>query len=119
MYGWLGGYLHAEAVAANRELKQLSNDVRHEMALANVQEQLERQALVIRSLLEVCARKGLFTDPEFRQVLDEVDLSDGRRDGKLKPQGGPRVCPNCGKTNSRRAVGCMYCGEPLQDRELL
>ena len=30
-----------------------------------------------------------------------------------------RECPQCGKTNGKRAVKCMYCGEVLEMREVM
>jgi len=42
----------------------------------------------------------------------EVDLRDGRTDGKMATQ--LLDCPACGKrTNSRRSI-CVMCGAPLE-----
>jgi hypothetical protein len=117
-YGWIGGYLHASRAATSATQAEGSAR-RAEFALARLEDQLERQALIIRSLLEVCARKKVFDEPEFRELVNEIDLSDGRLDGKYKPQAAPIECVECGKINGKRAVTCMYCGEDLPGRDLM
>ncbi|MCB9933450.1 MAG: zinc ribbon domain-containing protein [Planctomycetes bacterium] len=120
-YGWIHGYYAYEAStsAANSAVDAASSARRAENALARLEDALDRQALIIRTLLSMCEAKGLFNEPEFRELMNEVDLSDGRLDGKFKPQAMPRSCPNCGKTNGKRAVTCMYCGAQLEGRELI
>jgi hypothetical protein len=39
-------------------------------------------ALVCESLIRLGERKGLFTREELLEVMNEVDLEDGRKDGK-------------------------------------
>jgi hypothetical protein len=81
--------------------------------------QIEQQALVIRSLVEMCARKGLFSEEELRDVIREIDLSDGRLDGRYRPETGPVLCPQCAKPNARKLTSCMYCGAELTNRDIL
>ncbi|MCB9894345.1 MAG: zinc ribbon domain-containing protein [Planctomycetes bacterium] len=118
-YGWVHNSYGAARQAAHAATDAESSARRAENAMARLEDAIERQTLIIRSLLEVCSRKGVFTEDEFREIVTEVDLSDGRLDGKYKPQLGPQQCANCGKTNGKRAVTCMYCGNPLDGRELV
>lgn len=120
-YGWIHGYYNTDSAnrAMNAATDAASSARRAENALSRLEDALDRQALVIRTLLSFCEAKGLFNEAEFRELMNEVDLSDGRLDGKFKPQATPRSCPNCGKTNGKRAVTCMYCGEQLEGRELI
>ena len=117
-YGWVQNYGAAQR-ASNSANDAESAARRAENTTARLEDALERQALIIRTLLEACSRKNLFTEDEFRELLTEIDLSDGRLDGKYKPQQGPQECTNCGKTNGKRAVTCMYCGTPLEIREIM
>ena len=41
-------------------------------------------ALVCESLIRIGERKGLFTRQELLDVMREVDLEDGKKDGKFK-----------------------------------
>jgi len=117
-YGWVHSYYN------NTATQQAANDAtsaarRAENALARLEDALDRQALVIRTLLTACEKAGMFNESTFRELMNDVDLSDGRLDGKFKPQAGPRECHACGKTNGKRAVTCMYCGVPLEGREIV
>ncbi|MCZ7604583.1 MAG: zinc ribbon domain-containing protein [Planctomycetota bacterium] len=120
-YSWVHGYYNHQntASAAHAASDAASSARRAENVAARLEDALDRQALIIRTLLSMCEAKGLFNEPEFRELMNEVDLSDGRLDGKYKPQATPRSCPQCGKTNGRRAVTCMYCGAQLEGRELI
>lgn len=79
----------------------------------------ERVALMLRSIVTLCERKGLFTEEEFRQIVDEIDFSDGKRDGKLTETVQPIACPQCGKVNAHKALKCMYCGQDLPRQTVL
>lgn len=120
-YGWVHGYRSAGASHGAQSAAIDANGAsrRAENALALMEDALDRQALIIRTLLMACEKKGLFNEAEFRELVNEVDLSDGRLDGKYKPKQGPVGCPSCGKTNGKRAVTCMYCGVPLEQRDLI
>ena len=120
-YGWVHGYYAANYshAAASSASEANSAARRAENAMARLEDALDRQALIIRSLLTACEKAGIFNEDQFRALVTEVDLSDGRLDGKYKPQQGPRECPQCGKTNGKCAVKCMYCGEVLEMREVM
>lgn len=118
-YGWVNGFLHAERESARNATAAESAARRAESALERVEDQLQRQALIIRALLEMCANKNMFSEKEFRELVNDIDMSDGRLDGKFKPQAGPRQCPECGKVNGKSAMNCMYCRAVLPDRELM
>ncbi|MBX3475037.1 MAG: hypothetical protein KF754_11690 [Planctomycetes bacterium] len=119
-YGWVGAYMRAAERESSRNATAAESAAnRAESALMRMEDTIQRQALIIRSLLEVCARKQLFDEKEFRDIVNEIDLSDGRLDGKYKPAAGPRNCPECGKINGKSAITCMYCSAHLPDRELI
>lgn len=115
-YEWIAlTSLAAEHKVARAEAAEASRAAsRAEAAMYALQDQLDRQALLIRSLLLLLDRRGLTNEDEFREILEEVDLSDGRRDGKYKPLASPKTCPQCNKANNKRAVVCIYCGSKLQ-----
>ena len=117
-YNWVHNY-YATSAASNAAVDAQNAATRAENALTNLQDGLDRQALVIRTLLTACEKAGLFNEAQFRELLDEVDISDGRLDGKFRPQPSPRDCPSCSKVNSKRAVSCMYCGAILERREIV
>lgn len=55
------------------------------------------------------------TDEEFGRRLNEIDLRDGKLDGRIAPE--IKSCPQCQRTMSSRHARCMYCGDDhLQKR---
>jgi hypothetical protein len=111
---YLGPFISAHAAEDASRAERKAQNVSEKMADA-----FDRQALVIRTLLAFCEKRGLFNEAEFRELMNEIDLSDGTLDGKYKPQQTPQVCPGCGKTNGRRAVSCMYCGTIFDARPVV
>lgn len=118
-YGWIHGYYVGSARSAGSAAQSAASADRAITAAERMREALERQALIIQTLLTFCERKGLFNEQEFREMMNEIDLSDGYHDGKFKPQHGPQTCADCGKINGRHAVGCMYCGAVLEGPPIL
>ncbi len=69
---------------------------------------LDRVILAIESLSEILhERYGIGLD-EILERMDEIDLRDGRLDGRLA--GRVISCPACDRPNSRLAKTCVYCG---------
>jgi hypothetical protein len=48
-----------------------------------LEEDLGRVALLTEALMEAILKKGVLSQIEIAQMMTEVDLSDGERDGKL------------------------------------
>ena len=79
--------------------------------LSSQERRIERLALHCQAMWEMLRERAQFTDEEFVNKVLEVDLRDGRTDGRMGVQ--IADCPNCKqKTNSRRAT-CVICGVEL------
>ena len=83
-------------------------------AQTDVQEfaaRLDRAMLACEALWTLLRDKLGVTDEELAQRMNDVDLSDGKLDGKVRK--GAVTCPSCGRTIARRFPKCMYCGQPV------
>jgi hypothetical protein len=60
--------------ASSRELRDRVETLEDENA---------RLALMLQALTECCVRKGVVTREELQRMVSEVDLWDGKQDGKL------------------------------------
>lgn len=71
--------------------------------------------LMITEALWICLKKQHgYSDEDLTKVVTEIDMRDGRLDGKSAAAGKPTVtCPGCGKINSAKRPACMYCGAVL------
>lgn len=91
----------------------------NDISISDMRYQLGRHAMILKSLMLACERKGVFTDEEFKQILEEVDMLDGQRNGQYVQQSQPTECSSCGKVNTRNAVNCMYCGALFEYDDVL
>ena len=79
--------------------------------LTRQERRIERLALHCQAMWEMLRERAQFTDEEIASKILEVDLRDGRADGRISQQ--VMDCPACKqKTNSKRAV-CVICGADL------
>ena len=77
--------------------------------LDETERQLGRTMLAVEALFEILVEKGLVTTAELFARIDEIDLRDGKMDGKISPVA--LECLECGRPVSSKSAKCMYCGE--------
>jgi hypothetical protein len=75
--------------------------------------QVERLTLGCMALAELLRDRLDVPLAVIDAKVEEIDLRDGKRDGKLSQPAPP--CPNCHRINSPQRVACLYCGKPLPD----
>lgn len=98
-----GGTIRAEtdAAAANARRARQSAD---ELEL-----RLERAMLANEAMWSLLREKLHLTDVDLAQRINEIDLSDGTLDGKVRKSA--VSCPKCQRAIARRFNKCMYCGQ--------
>ncbi|HNQ23489.1 MAG TPA: hypothetical protein PKK06_10385 [Phycisphaerae bacterium] len=96
--------LGAEPVSARPETAS-SADVKE------LEARLERALLVCEAMWSICREKFSLSDVDLVRRIHDLDLSDGKLDGKVRK---PAVtCPKCNRTIGARFPRCMYCGQPV------
>jgi hypothetical protein len=73
-------------------------------------------ALACQSLWEVIRDNTGITYEQLTAKMEEIDLRDGRADGKLSAV--VETCSKCGRTTSRRRRVCLYCGAANEKGEV-
>jgi hypothetical protein len=86
------------ASAAN----QTRNDV------AELEAVVDSLTLTCQAMWELLREKGSLTDEMLMQRMQDVDLRDGKRDGKMGTQAS--TCPACSRLSNPRHERCLYCG---------
>lgn len=97
----------SDASAARTDARGARLDVRM------VADQLDRTLLACEAMWTILRDKMGVTDEELLERINELDLSDGKLDGKVT-RAGAVTCENCKRSVSKRFVRCMYCGHELQ-----
>ena len=94
-----------KATDAKADARDAARDV------AELQVRLERTLLACEAMWSLLRDKLGVTDDQLAERINDIDLSDGQLDGKVRRT--PMTCPKCSRTISRRLPSCMYCGQPI------
>ncbi len=73
-----------------------------------LERRLERALLGCEAMWSILRDKLGVTDEELYERMNDLDLSDGQLDGKVRRE--PGRCGKCGRTVSPNIPKCMYCG---------
>ncbi len=80
-------------------------------AVHRMEEKIDSLALTCQALWELLRDRSDLTEEELIEKIAEIDLRDGKEDGRMGTGGAP--CPRCNRVLSRRHERCMYCGEDV------
>lgn len=78
--------------------------------IRDLQDQVDQLSLVCMAMCELMEEIG-FNKNMLAKKIQEIDLRDGKLDGKLVTK---NVCGNCDRTLANRHVRCMYCGSAVK-----
>lgn len=78
------------------------------VTLERLEDKLNCLALICRAMAELLAERTGVTEQDLVRKITEVDLRDGKADGKMTAAAKP--CPSCGSMMSPRFNRCLFCG---------
>jgi len=82
-----------------------------QVEIAEMERLIETLALTCQAMWELLREQGKLTDEMLVKRMQEVDLRDGRRDGRIGASA--TTCSGCSRPNNPRHGHCVYCGAPL------
>ena len=111
------------AIAAHRKIGALRSDMRSqrlnfdesELTATTIRQDIEKLYLIVEALWAIVKNTTNLTDEDLAELVREIDLQDGRQDGRVASNSEARKCSNCGRTLLRGQSRCTYCGEELHD----
>ncbi len=74
-----------------------------------MQADVERLLMITEALWIMLRDEHGYTDEQLLRKVQEIDMRDGRLDGKVAKQA-PSQCSQCGKVMGARRAACLYCG---------
>jgi hypothetical protein len=98
--------LEAQARNDSESVSPTTTDVRAQNEF--IQCDVEKLFMITEALWTILKEKHGCTDAELVQRVQEIDLRDGKLDGKVakvKPD-----CPKCGRKLMGKRPVCLYCG---------
>ncbi|HWL08881.1 MAG TPA: hypothetical protein VNQ76_10770 [Planctomicrobium sp.] len=96
---------------AQSEIRFLKDRV-HDLELS-----LDRLSLATMAIAEILRDRSHITEEEIEAKIEEIDLRDGKLDGRLREP--VTTCTSCDRTNPARRSQCLYCGESLPVRSTI
>lgn len=76
-----------------------------------LEESVERLSLATMAIAEILRDRMGVTQQELESRVLEIDLRDGKQDGRLSAP--TNECPECHHANAAHRKACLYCGQDL------
>ena len=73
-----------------------------------LEDKIDRLTLITQALWEILQTKVGIEESELTALIEEIDLRDGKLDGKLSKT--PQKCSKCNQSVSVKTNVCFYCG---------
>lgn len=103
---------NAESVSGAMDRVDVRSTARKaQTKVQELEDRLSRAMLACEAMWTLARDKLGLTEEMLMERITEIDLSDGKLDGKVVRQVSP--CPHCKRPNSLRFVHCIYCGQTL------
>jgi hypothetical protein len=112
-----GVFYSASATLANTQASQASHEasrasskareVSNQLGLIKVD--VEKLLMISEALWTILKEKHGYTDNELIRRIENIDLRDGKLDGKVS-KNPPEPCPACGRILMGNRPVCLYCG---------
>lgn len=80
------------------------------LLVKQLEARVDKLELIVESLWEMLKRETSLQDIDLIEQITEIDLLDGKLDGKKEKTTTIR-CPKCERMNSKRHPKCLYCEE--------
>ncbi|MCG3135681.1 MAG: hypothetical protein HMLKMBBP_03413 [Planctomycetes bacterium] len=100
----LGGAIYSQRSATDANAKA----GRAEAAAAEMQLRMDRMALACEAMWELVRERTGATDADLRRKIEEIDLRDGKLDGRIARTVAP--CARCGRAVNSGRRRCIRCG---------
>ena len=98
----------AARVASRNASRAANNTQQMAHSMRMLEDKIDSLSLTCQALWELLRDRTKLTEDELRAKISEVDLRDGRADGKMTSSG---PCSECGRVLNQRHMRCLYCGE--------
>ena len=104
---------HAEALTRAGEAKGKAID--NNFSIRVLESKVDHLSLVCMAMSELLEEVG-FSKSKLLSKIEEIDLRDGKLDGKVSPS---NKCDNCSRVIASRHTTCLYCGTKVKKVSVL
>lgn len=87
---------------------------RAESEVGLMKSEMERLLMITEALWLMLKEQHGYTDDDLIKRIAEIDLRDGRLDGRVAPdEAEVPKCPKCQRPIGKKRPTCLYCGAAL------
>ena len=110
----LGTHVEFAQIQAANYQAQSAKDLAHESAreAKNLRKDVERLYMTVQAVWELVKERTDLKDRDLAEKIKEIDLRDGREDGKDATQMAVNNCSRCGRVLEKGSSLCLWCGAP-------
>ena len=101
-----------KAQTTGQEAHRTANRVRTEQQ--GMKMDIEKLFMITEALWEILKHQHGYTDEQLIEMVQEIDLRDGKLDGKVAKSEERPTCAKCNRVLIRQQVKCLYCGTVAQ-----
>jgi len=94
------------AASASRQVSAANNEIQ------SVKADIEKLLMITEALWSLLKDQHGYSDEELAKRVEEIDMRDGKLDGKVSSP--PTQCPSCNRPVSRKRPTCFYCGMEIK-----
>jgi len=110
-------------IHAHRRITDVASSVRAidqrvdetELSAVSLRRDIEKLYLVVEALWSIVRAATDLKDEDLLKLMRDLDLQDGKSDGRNATHTAIRSCPKCGRTLLKGQTTCAYCESPLPD----
>ncbi len=102
------GITDAATEATANRAERIASDVSR--SNESLQFDVGKLFMITEALWTLLKEEHGYSEERLSEVIKDIDLRDGKLDGKVGPSGESPLCTNCGRHTSRRHSRCIYCG---------
>lgn len=119
MFGSLFSAGHAaHSAAVSKAATEASHRAAKEASRARSENEeikfdVEKLLMITEALWTILKEQLGYDDEELIRRVQEIDMRDGRLDGKVATSVNP-PCPECGRTLIGKRPKCLYCGTEVK-----
>ena len=100
-------------IVATEIANQAQRDARNAQSNIDImQADVERLLLITEALWGLLKEQHGYSDEDLIDRVEQIDMKDGRLDGRVKSTE-PVKCLACDRPHNHRRLNCLYCGEQL------
>ena len=85
------------------------------LSMSAMRRDIEKLYLIVEALWGILRQTANLKDDDLAELVRQIDLLDGKLDGRNALNSQSRICASCGKTILRGQFRCTWCGAEMVD----